>query len=116
MSLLHLIQPACPFSSINCKIQHLVLQSLILKSCKAFKDNIKPLKTSLQGLNPFCKLTTTVPVMESMMMVERIAPVSIMMERITSITHTATKELSFHYISPPQIVSKIVNVSLFKEE
>jgi hypothetical protein len=39
-----------------------------------------------------------------------------MMERVTTITHTAYKELSFHFISPPQIVSKIVYVSIFKEE
>jgi hypothetical protein len=58
--------------------------------------------------------------------VARIASVSHTITRITSIAHTVTrihsvshaasKELSFHFLSPPQIVSNIVYVSLIKEE
>jgi hypothetical protein len=47
--------------------------------------------------------------------VTRITPITHTVTRITSITHSASKELSFHFISPPQIVSKVVYVSMFKE-
>jgi hypothetical protein len=49
-------------------------------------------------------------------MMEWVTAITHSITRITSITHTASKEISFHFISPPQIVSKIVYVSIFKEE
>jgi hypothetical protein len=81
--------------------------------------------------------------MESMMVVERIAAISMItaiahaiarvpskshpiahaITRITSISHTVTwihsvpraKELSIHFSSPPHIVLKVVYVSMFKK-
>jgi hypothetical protein len=49
-------------------------------------------------------------------MMEWVTAITHSITRITSIAHTASKEISFHFISPPQIVSKIVYVSIFKEE
>jgi hypothetical protein len=62
---------------------------------------------------------TTITMMEwvtTITMMEWVTTITHAITRITSITHTASKELSFHFISPPQIVSKIVYVSIFKEE
>jgi hypothetical protein len=73
-------------------------------------------------------LTATITMMEwvtTITMMERVTAITMMewvtaithaVTRITSITHSASKELSFHFKSPPQIVSKIVYVSIFKEE
>jgi hypothetical protein len=58
-------------------------------------------------------------IMESMMVVERIATIA----RIPSKSHPVTwihsvphaKELSIHFSSPPHIVSKVMYVSMFKK-
>jgi hypothetical protein len=65
------------------------------------------------------KRVTAISMMEwiaTIPMMKRVTDITHAVTRITSITHTHSKELSFHFISPPQIVSKIVYVSMFKEE
>lgn len=66
-------------------------------------------KVGNKGINsvaPFTGLARTIPLSSTITM----------MERVTSITYSASQKLSFHFNSPPQIVSKIVYVSMVNEE